>query len=328
MSKSKLIASVIVCVLLLLACAALGFWSQAGYKAQKARMEHLEEGLEEAGLVLEKTKGQLQKLDRQNASLAGKNKGLNAEILSLKVSIAGIQEAKDALAAETQKISSEKKRLQSKLSEVALLARKQISLKERESERELKEKVDSEKEKFLTQKRVLTRQIQASEAMLKNLARRNEGLLGELTAAQELLEKLHKEKEIVEENERLTAELNKNKETLGGLQKEKEELARNFKQNENRFKKETVRFHYNLALTYDEGRRFKEALVEYKKALEVAPDDPDIHYNLAVLYDEHIYDNKKAIEHYQAYLKLCPDAQDADKVVYWITRAEQELEFD
>lgn len=324
MSKSKLIASVIVCALLLVACAALGFWSQASYRAQKARMEHLEEGLEEAGLVLEKTKGQLQKLNRQNASLAGKNKGLNAEILSLKVSIAGIQEAKDALADEAQRISSEKKRLESKLSEVVLAAREQVSLKERE----VREKIDSEKEKFLTQERVLAKQIEASEAMLKNLARTNEGLLGELAKAQELLGKLHKEKELVRENERLLAELNKNKETLGGLRKEKEEFTRQFKQNENRFKKETVRFHYNLALTYDESRRYKEALAEYKKALEVAPDDPDIHYNLGVLYDERLYDNKRAIEHYRAYLKLRPNAQDADEVVYWITKAEEELKFD
>ena len=328
MSKSKLIASVIVCALLLLACAALGFWSQASYKAQKARMEHLEEGLEEAELVLGKTKGQLQNLNRQNASLAGKNKGLNAEILSLKEGIAGIQKAKDALADETQRISSEKKRLQSRLNKVVLAAREQVILKEREFEREFREKVDSEKEKFLTQKKVLTGQIETQEAMLKNLARKNEGLLGELTAAQELLGKLQKEKELLEENERLSAELNKNKKTLGGLQKEKEKLTRQFEQNENRFKKETVRFHYNLALTYDESRRYKEALAEYKKALEVAPDDPDIHYNLAVLYDEHIYDDKKAIEHYRTYLKLRPDAQDADKVVYWITKAEEELKFE
>jgi len=328
MSKSKLVASVIICVLLLVACVGLAFWSQASYRAQKARMKHLEEGLEEADLALKKTEGQVQKLNRQNASLAGKNKGLNAQILSLKKNIAGIQEAKDALASEAQRVSSEKKRLESRLSEVALLARKQISLKERESEREVREKVDAEKEKFLRQKTVLAKQIEASEAMLKNLARRNEGLLGELTKAQEMLEKLHKEKEILEENERLLAELNKNKEVLGGLQKEKEKLARQFKQNENRFKKETVRFHYNLALTYDESRRYKEALAEYEKALKVAPEDPDIHYNLGVLYDEHIYDNKRAIEHYQAYLKLRPDAEDTHKVVYWITKAEQELEFE
>lgn len=329
---NKLIASVIICVLLLVACAVLAFWNETSYRVQISRTgHHLEERLEElekVELALKETEGRLQKLNQQNTSLAERIRGLNAGILSLKETIADIQKAKDALAAETQRVSSEKERLQSNLTEVILSAKEQIGLKEREFERESREKVDFAKEEFLTQKKVFLKQIEATETILKNLSRKNEGLLGELTRAGELMEKLHREKEIVEENERLLAELDENKEVLSRLHRAKEELAQQFKQDENQFEKDTLKFHYNLALAYDENRQYKKALAEYKKALKIAPDDPDVHYNLGVIYDEHIYDNKKAIEHYQAYLNLCPDAEDVHTVVSWIKKAEEELEFE
>lgn len=93
-------------------------------------------------------------------------------------------------------------------------------------------------------------------------------------------------------------------------------------------KEEALKYHYNLALAYDLNHRYKEAVWEYKKALEIAPDDADTHYNLGIVYDDHIKDREKAIFHYHKYLELCPDAEDAATVEEWISRAQEDLEWD
>lgn len=121
--------------------------------------------------------------------------------------------------------------------------------------------------------------------------------------------------------------------------KKKQELANNLhdiakrnkivthklKQIENKVKKETLKFHYNLAVMYDRNGDYKNACKEYLESLKVASNDADTHYNLAIVYDDHLNDKKKAIEHYQKYLELCPTSGDAKKVEYWIVRAKDEM---
>jgi len=121
--------------------------------------------------------------------------------------------------------------------------------------------------------------------------------------------------------------------------KKKQELANNLhdiakrnkivthklKQIENKVKKETLKFHYNLAVMYDRNGDYKNACKEYLESLKVSSNDADTHYNLAIVYDDHLNDKKKAIEHYQKYLELCPASGDAKKVEYWIVRAKDEM---
>ena len=58
----------------------------------------------------------------------------------------------------------------------------------------------------------------------------------------------------------------------------------------------------------------------YEKALRNNPYNADAHYNLGLLYEKTKSDPDKAIEHYQEYLKLSPDANDRDEVLGWIQR--------
>lgn len=88
---------------------------------------------------------------------------------------------------------------------------------------------------------------------------------------------------------------------------------------------EMLKFHYNLALSYDRSGKYKEAADEYEKALKIAPDDADTHYNLAIIYDDYLEDKEKAIEHYQRYLQLCPFAKDAGKVAGWIRKDRKDI---
>lgn len=92
------------------------------------------------------------------------------------------------------------------------------------------------------------------------------------------------------------------------------------------FKNEALKFHYNMALTYDRSKSYKDAAKEYVEALSIFPDDADSHYNLAVLYDDHLRDKNNAVKHYKRYLELRPASSDARKVEYWIVRAEKDME--
>jgi tetratricopeptide (TPR) repeat protein len=107
--------------------------------------------------------------------------------------------------------------------------------------------------------------------------------------------------------------------------RKKEAIESELQKLEEAFKKETLKFHYNLALIYDRNKDYNKAVNEYLEALKISPNDADSHYNLAVVYDDHLQDKKKAIEHYKKYLDIRPDSPDAKKVEYWITRAEGDL---
>jgi tetratricopeptide (TPR) repeat protein len=94
-----------------------------------------------------------------------------------------------------------------------------------------------------------------------------------------------------------------------------------------RTREEEFRHYYNLALQYDNEGMYSESVQEYKKALELMPNDADLHYNLAVIYDDHIQDKEKAIFHYQRYLRLNPAADDIKAVTIWINRAKEDLKW-
>jgi len=89
--------------------------------------------------------------------------------------------------------------------------------------------------------------------------------------------------------------------------------------------RELLKQHYNLALAYDQNQQYDEAEAEYKKALDIDPDDPDTHYNLGIIYDDYFQDKARAVAHYEKYLELRPGARDAENVRSWIRWAKQQL---
>ncbi len=336
MNRFRLIANIIICVVLLIGCTGLVFWSRTIYKTEKLKAKQLEEDFQETALILKETNAQLKKQTQQNSSLTEKNKGLNNEIVSLKESIAGIQKTKDTLDKQSQRLSLQKERLRGMLAQTMFLAKEQISLKEKD----FKEKLEAEEEKFRLQNKALSKQIESQGVMLKKLGKKNEEALALLKKNEEMIAELQKDKlsinlqqaqleleekqanlnEMIEQSEMLVEEFNKNK-------TEKDQIANQLKNTQEELKRQTAKFHYNLGLVYDQSRRYKEAVAEYEKALEIIWDDPDIHYNLAILYDEHVLDKRKALKHYQTYLKLCPGALDAAEVAFWIENVKRELKF-
>ncbi len=80
--------------------------------------------------------------------------------------------------------------------------------------------------------------------------------------------------------------------------------------------------HYNMGVVFANRGQFKEAEREYLRALRLDPADADTHYNLGVLYEQSLKEYRKAASHYRRYLKLRPDAEDANEVRIWITLCE------
>lgn len=68
--------------------------------------------------------------------------------------------------------------------------------------------------------------------------------------------------------------------------------------------------HYNLGVVFQEQNRNDEAIKEFEAVLKENPDDADAHYNVALIYDKVKNNRKLAMDHYSAYLRLDPEAED------------------
>lgn len=88
-----------------------------------------------------------------------------------------------------------------------------------------------------------------------------------------------------------------------------------------KFKEELAKAHYNMGNIYFERGEYQRAVVEYYQAVDLTPNDPDVHYNLAFVSGEYLGDQETALKHYQWYLYLKPNAQDANAVKERIMQA-------
>jgi tetratricopeptide (TPR) repeat protein len=92
-----------------------------------------------------------------------------------------------------------------------------------------------------------------------------------------------------------------------------------------KFKEELARAHYNMGNVYFERGEYQRSVVEYYQAVDLMPYDADAHYNLAFVSGEYIGDQETALKHYQWYLYLKPDAQDKKMIEEKIVAAKLNL---
>ena len=78
--------------------------------------------------------------------------------------------------------------------------------------------------------------------------------------------------------------------------------------------------HYNLGVMYMKQAAYSEAANEFEYALTLNPSSPSTHYNLAVIYETYLKYPDRAIRHYEAYVRLLPQARDAKDVEYRLYR--------
>ena len=81
-------------------------------------------------------------------------------------------------------------------------------------------------------------------------------------------------------------------------------------QENKKLQEDTARMHYNMGNTFFEQGKYKRAAQEYAKVVEITPYDAAAHYNLAFVTGDFLGDYKTALEHYERYLYLHPDAED------------------
>jgi len=78
-------------------------------------------------------------------------------------------------------------------------------------------------------------------------------------------------------------------------------------------KKETGDMHYNLGVFYAGEMNYDRALEEFKKAVDINPNDAKAQYNLGYIYAEHRQDWKKAEYYFRNFLGLAPDDPKANE---------------
>jgi len=76
-------------------------------------------------------------------------------------------------------------------------------------------------------------------------------------------------------------------------------------------RKDTIKLHYNLANLFFEQGKYDMSVVEYKRVLDLMPQDAATHYNLAFVSAEYLKDYPTAVEHYKKYIALDPRSSDA-----------------
>ena len=68
-----------------------------------------------------------------------------------------------------------------------------------------------------------------------------------------------------------------------------------------------VRAHYNVGIALGDRKRFDEAFVQFRQAVEINPDSAEAHYNLGVALDRYRQQMDEAIVHYERAVELKPE---------------------
>jgi len=175
---------------------------------------------------------------------------------------------------------------------------------ERDSYKKQSEEVSAVKERVLEFVDEREKEIKQRETFLA-------GKIKELE--EELTKKEEKKQKIEEETNKMSVHVQK----LAQDQTKSKELLDMLKvldEGKRKIRSDKAKVHYNMGNTYFQDRQYKKAIVEYRMAIKIMPEDAYSHFNLAFVSGEYMYDHKTAVKHYQKYLILNPKAEDADLV--------------
>jgi tetratricopeptide (TPR) repeat protein len=92
-----------------------------------------------------------------------------------------------------------------------------------------------------------------------------------------------------------------------------------------RLRSEMVTLHYTTGINYNNLGKNEEALKAFLMALKLNPNHAESHFELARLYMEHLGDKESAVAHFRRYLRLRPEANNAERIKGWLLRTETEL---
>ncbi len=147
-------------------------------------------------------------------------------------------------------------------------------------------------------------------------------------AIQEMLPRIQSDRMWKAENQKREELKEKAKQNLLDVERSTQKAISKLEiaKNENKqLVKETVKMRYNMGNLFFDRGDYERAAKEYRKVIEIMPNDASAHYNLAFVSSEFLEDYKTALEHYQQYLYLRPFAEDSLFVKEKILEAKLEL---
>ncbi len=279
--------------------------------------------------------------------LKDKQQSLSEELTQSKIQIVGLTEQLNKIKRDQEKQqASLKKQNQTLLKSLQACKEKLLPVEE------IHYKYKQEKEGLLTQ---LKQSKQANEQLnqkYQSLKADYEKLFKQLTEVSDKYAALEKEKEslvtMLKHAENLMANQALTLQTQGDIKQEGylqqgyegkkqyiqkiSEVNWKYKHLEQKYKElmeqnrllkgkypdENAILHYNLGVLYTQNQNYDKAIFEFKKVLELKPDDAEANYNLGVIYGEYLNDRREAINYFKRYLALAPNDVDADRARKYI----------
>ena len=154
----------------------------------------------------------------------------------------------------------------------------------------------------------LAKQLEGSQKEFRLSQMDNSGLTQKLDLLQAELDAFEKQYDAIKKENRYLAQ------EATQFPKKFADLARHNR----KLVKETADMHYNLGVSNIKDKEYGRAIKEFKKVLELKPQDAYANYNLGYIYAEHLVDRLKAIKYFEDYLAYAPDARDANWVRKYI----------
>lgn len=267
-----------------------------GAKAQMFKLERQldEQKTEKASLqkFYETLKDKFKTLEADRDNVLAQTKQLLAE----KTTFANTEVQLKALTLENKKLVERHKALEASFEAVqaedrGLSGSLKTALAELEAQKEEMSRIAQEKSDMALGFKDSAERIKK----LEDEVNYNKGLKESFLSLGQSYEMLKKERQVIEKQ-------------LDNLPKKFSKMAR-----ENEIlKKETGDMHYNLGVFYAGEMNYDRALEEFKKAVDINPNDAKAHYNLGYIYAEHRNDWRKAEYYFRIFLGLAPDDPNAD----------------
>jgi len=195
---------------------------------------------------------------------------------------------------DSDKLANERDLLQQRLEEAERRSRK----------KELHAELDTQRKK----NRELAKAVQEAQQQIREFERKQNALHTKSAQLQIRLDTLQdKYTKLLSENTTLRQQAKKTPTDVTKLAQQHQRLI-----------KETADMHYNLGVLFTRSKQYDRAAVEFRKVIELKPEDAGAYYNLGIIYAEHLPNRDKAMEHFRRYLQLSPRARDASWVKQYI----------
>jgi len=265
-------------------------------------------------------KAQMFKLERQLNEQKAEKASLQKFYETLKEKFKTLEADRDNVLAQTKQLLAEKD----------TFANTEVQLK----------KLTIENKKLFEKHKVLEDSFETIQAQDQRLNGSLKSALAELDAQKAEMVRIHQErtdmelgfKDSTERIKKLEDEVNYNKglkesflslgQSYEMLKKERQVIGKQLDDLPKKFskmareneilKKETGDMHYNLGVFYAGEMNYDRALEEFKKAVDINPNDAKAHYNLGYIYAEHRQDWRKAEYYFRIFLGLAPNDPNAD----------------